>query len=125
MKKKSSATQRPPAVLWWLPDGRAPGPIACWCSTGGSSLYRPCRGQTRYSSVPVGVALVGVGNFKDFAFAEWAPLDLEADRQAITVEATGRAYRRQPKVIDGPRVDADGAEGLDGTRCADVDVGGR
>src|SRR5262245_23943601 len=94
-------------------------------STGGCSLHRPCGGQTWHPSVPVGAALVGVGDFEDLAFAEWAPLDLEANRQAITVEATGRAYRRQPKVIDGARVDADGAEGLDGARCTGVDVGGR
>lgn len=96
----------------------------CSGSTGGWFLHRPFGGQTGYPSVPVGVALVGVGDFEDLAFAEWAPLDLEADRQAITVEATGRAYRRQPKVVDGARVDADGAEGLDGARCTGVDVSG-
>jgi len=73
--------------------------------------------------VPVRIALIGVCNLQYSCLAERAALDLEADRQAVTIEPAGHADSRQPHVVDRSRVGRQDIEGLDGARRAGVDIG--
>src|SRR5262249_427469 len=84
----------------------------------------PTPSRSRHPFVPISVLLVSMRDLEHPGLGKRAALDLEPDGQAFAVKPARHAHRRQAHIVDGPRVGGDGAEGLDGSWRAGIDIGG-
>ena len=111
-----------------LRSERSTGPacfLSSWpCLVSRRTLRHRHGSKYRHPFVPISILLVSVRDLEHPGLGERAALDLEPNGQAFAVKPARHAHGRQPHIVDGPRVGGDGAEGLDGSRRARVDIGG-